>query len=109
MISDLLISHGVSQELLRSSVTVRSLERVPGHTRLYRRGAVYCHRAAVPLDIIDTCGQREETCSLRTRDHADALRRVKIEAVRAGRKFDERRLKLARECEEQLRELTPVR
>jgi hypothetical protein len=86
---------------------VRSLEKVPGHTRLYRRGAVYYHRAAVPQDIVATYGKREETFSLRTRDHAEALRRVKIEAVRVDRKFDEHRLKLAREREEQLQELTP--
>ncbi|MGR3512954.1 MAG: DUF6538 domain-containing protein [Paracoccaceae bacterium] len=80
---------------------------MPGHTRLYRRGAVYYHRAAVPQDIVATYGKREETFSLKTRDHAEALRRVKIEAVRVDRLFDEHRLKLAREREEKLQELTP--
>ncbi|WP_375342427.1 DUF6538 domain-containing protein [Yoonia maricola] len=65
-----------------------------GHTRLYRRGAVYYHRAVVPQDIVATYGKREETFSLRTRDHAEALRRVRIEAVRVDRKFDEHRLRL---------------
>jgi len=76
---------------------VRTLEKMPGHTHLYRRGAVYCHRAAVHQDIVATYGKREETFSLRTRDYAEALRRVKIEAVRIDHQFDEHRLKQARE------------
>ncbi|WP_139327790.1 DUF6538 domain-containing protein [Rhodobacter aestuarii] len=51
---------------------------MPGHTRLYRRGAVYYHRAAVPTDIAATYGKREETFSLKTRDYAEAVRRVRI-------------------------------
>jgi len=27
---------------------------MPGHTRLYRRGAVYYHGAAIPVDIVAT-------------------------------------------------------
>ncbi len=38
---------------------------MPGHTRLYRRGAVYYHRAAVPQDIAETYGKREETFSVK--------------------------------------------
>ena len=83
------------------------LKKMPGHTRLYHRGAVYYHRAAVPQDIVSTYGKREETFSLKTRDYAEALRRVKIEAVRVDRLFDEHRVKLAREREEKLQELTP--
>jgi hypothetical protein len=48
---------------------------------------------------VATYGKREETFSLHTRDHAEALRRVKVEAVKADRKFDEHRLKMARERE----------
>ncbi|WP_400085822.1 DUF6538 domain-containing protein [Yoonia sp. R78084] len=77
-----------------------------GHTRLYRRGAVYYHRAAVPQDIVATYGKREETFSLRTSDYSEALRRVRIEAVKVDRKFDEHRLKLAQEQEDKLQELT---
>ncbi len=86
---------------------MRTLEKMPGHTRLYRRGAVYYHRAAVPQDIAATYGKREETFSLKTRDYSEALRRVKLEAVRVDRLFDEHRLKLARERDEKLQELTP--
>lgn len=85
---------------------MRTLEKMSGHTRLYRRGAVYYHRAAVPQDIVATYGKREETFSLRTRDYSEALRRVRIEAVKVDRKFDEHRLKLAQEQQDKLQELT---
>ncbi|MCB0271296.1 MAG: integrase, partial [Calditrichaeota bacterium] len=62
-----------------------ALEKMPGHTRLYRRGATYYHRAAVPKDIVKTYGRVEETFSLRTKDRAEALIRVKIEAVRVDK------------------------
>ncbi|SLN74311.1 hypothetical protein ROA7450_04213 [Roseovarius albus] len=42
---------------------------MPGHTRLYRRGATYYHRAAVPVDIIATYPKSEETFSLRTKSY----------------------------------------
>ncbi|RDC75413.1 hypothetical protein DLJ49_01300 [Rhodovulum sp. 12E13] len=29
---------------------MEALKKTPGHTRLYRRGATYYHRAAVPQD-----------------------------------------------------------
>ncbi|WP_439648204.1 DUF6538 domain-containing protein [Albidovulum sediminis] len=80
---------------------------MPGHTRLYRRGAVYYHRAAVPQDIVATYGKREETFSLKTRDHAEALRRVRVAAVEVDRKLDEHRLRLTRQQRPVLSELTP--
>lgn len=86
---------------------MRTLEKMPGHTRLYRRGAVYYHRAAVPKDIVGTYGKREETFSLKTKDRAEALRKVRIEAVRVDRLFDEHRLKLARVSAAMLQELRP--
>ncbi|MFK5996599.1 MAG: hypothetical protein QM492_00655, partial [Rhodobacterales bacterium] len=67
------------RELLHWSVTVSDLEKMPSHTRLYRRNATYYHRAVVPKDIIDSYGKTEETFSLKTKDHIEALRRVKIE------------------------------
>lgn len=83
------------------------LKKMPGHTRLFRRGAVYYHRAAVPQDIAATYGKREETFSLNTRDYSEAVRRVRIAAVEVDRKFDEHRLKLARLKGPVLQELTP--
>ncbi len=62
-----------------------------GHTRLYRRGSTYYHRAAVPKDIQDTYGKREETFSLKTKDKAEALLLVRVEAVRVDRLFAKHR------------------
>jgi len=68
---------------------------MPGHPRLYRRGAVYWHRAAVPVDIADTYPKTEETFSLRTKDRNEALKRVRVEAARVDRLFDEHRKRVA--------------
>lgn len=76
---------------------MRNLEKMPGHTRLYRRGATYYHRAAVPKDIVDTYGKREETFSLRTKDRDEALKKVRIEAVRVDGLFEAHRKKIAAE------------
>ncbi len=57
---------------------MEALEKMPGHPRLYRRGATYYHRAAVPKDIMDSYPKREETFSLKTKDHAEAIRRVRV-------------------------------
>lgn len=67
------------------------MEKMSGHTRLYRREATYYHRAAVPKDILATYGKVEEKFSLRTKDYADALRRVKIAAVEVDQRFDAHR------------------
>jgi hypothetical protein len=73
---------------------VEALKKMPGHTRLYRRGATYYHRAAVPQDIRDTYGKREETFSLGTKDHAEACRLVREAAVNVDRKFEAHRASL---------------
>ena len=67
---------------------------MPGHTRLYRRGATYYHRAAVPKDIVDSYGKREETFSLRTKDNAEALKLVRIAAVEVDQRFEQHRLEM---------------
>lgn len=67
------------------------LVKCSGHPRLYRRGAVYYHRAAVPQDISATYPKREETLSLHTKDRATALRLVREEAVRVDRLFAQHR------------------
>jgi hypothetical protein len=82
------------------------MEKMPGHPRLYRRGAVYWHRAAVPVDIKDTYPKAEETFSLRTRDYQEALKLVRVEAVRVDRLFDEHRRRLAQEAQPPLEALT---
>lgn len=67
------------------------MEAVPGHTNLVRRGAVYYHRCKVPADIAETYGRREVTYSLKTRDLAEAVRRVKVAAVETMKAFDDHR------------------
>ena len=70
---------------------MKALKKMTGHTRLYRRGAVYYHRASIPNDIKDTYGKAEETFSLRTKDHAEALRLVRLAAVKVDGLFEEHR------------------
>ncbi|HLO76357.1 MAG TPA: DUF6538 domain-containing protein [Magnetospirillum sp.] len=79
---------------------------MPGHPRLYRRGAVYWHRAAVPVDIKDTYPKAEETFSLRTKDHREALKLVRIEAARVDRLFDDYRRRMALQAQPPLDNLT---
>ena len=62
-----------------------------GHTRLYRRGATYYHRASIPVDIQDTYPKTEETFSLKTKDYKEALRLVRIASVAVDKRFDEHR------------------
>ena len=52
------------------------LEKMPRHTRLYRRNATYYHRAVAPKDIIESYGKTEEIFSLKTKDHTEALQRI---------------------------------
>ena len=85
---------------------MKALEKVSGHTRLYRRGAVYYHRAAVPTDIAETYGKREETFSLKTKDHREALRKVRVAAVEIDAKFETHRRWIAANSSPKLDELT---
>ncbi|UWQ99038.1 site-specific integrase [Rhodobacteraceae bacterium S2214] len=78
-----------------------------GHTRLYRRGAVYYHRAAIPNDIKETYPKAEEVFSLKTKDHAEALQKVRVAAVEVDQRFANHRRELAREQADVLDALTP--
>ena len=69
-----------------------------GHTRLYRRGATYYHRAGIPVDIKDTYPKTEETFSLKTKDYHEALKRVRIAAVEVDQRFEAHRDMLARQA-----------
>jgi hypothetical protein len=77
---------------------------MPKHPRLLRRGATYYHRAAVPTDIAETYGKREETFSLKTTDHREALRLVKIAAVEVDQRFEKHRARLKRPAQDELTE-----
>lgn len=79
---------------------------MPGHPRLFRRGATFYHRAAIPADIKSTYPKAEETISLRTKDFREAVRKVRVEAARVDRLFDTHRRELEREAEPALAELT---
>lgn len=79
---------------------------MPGHPRLYRRGATYYHRAAIPIDIRESYPKSEETFSLRTKDYQEAIRRVRVEAARVDRLFAEHRKKLALDSKPALAELS---
>lgn len=79
---------------------------MPGHPRLYRRGATFYHRAAIPTDIKGTYPKAEETFSLRTKDYREAVRRVRVEAARVDRLFDAHRRDLERQAEPAVAELT---
>lgn len=81
-----------------------TLEKMPGHPRLYRRNATYYHRAAIPTDIAATYPKSEETFSLRTKDYGEAVRLVRIAAAEVDRKFEDHRQRLERPT---VRELTP--
>lgn len=85
---------------------MEALEKMPGHPRLYRRGATYYHRAAVPKDIADSYPKREETFSLKTKDHAEAIRRVRVAAVEVDRRFAEHRQWLVAQSAPFVEELT---
>jgi hypothetical protein len=85
---------------------VSTLKKMPGHTRLHRRGSTYYHRAVVPKDIADTYPKREETFSLGTKDHAEALRLVKIKAVEVDERFEAHRREMAQLRAPMLSELT---
>ena len=56
---------------------------------------MYYHRAAVPVDIAETYGKREETFSLKTKDHPEALQKVRIAAVEVDAKFEAHRRHIA--------------
>lgn len=77
-----------------------------GHTRLYRRGATYYHRAAIPVDIHDSYGKSEETFSLKTKDYQEALKLVRQAAVEVDAKFEAHRQYLKRMCEPKIDVLT---
>lgn len=87
---------------------MKRLEAVTGHTRLFRRGAVYYHRAAIPQDIKSTYPRTEETFSLKTKDYTEALRKVRLAAVEVDLRFSEHRQRMAHERATLLEVLTPA-
>lgn len=82
------------------------MEKMPGHTRLYRRGATYYHRAAIPVDIKDSYPKSEETFSLKTKDYQKALKLVRVASVEVDKRFEEHRRMLAQQAQPARQELS---
>lgn len=74
------------------------MKNLPKYPGLHNRNGTYYHRAAVPLDIQDSFGKKQVWRSLRTKDHKEALKLVRVAAVEADRLFDEHRAKMAVEA-----------
>ncbi|WP_139134933.1 DUF6538 domain-containing protein [Magnetovibrio blakemorei] len=82
------------------------MEKMSGHPRLYRRGATYYHRAAIPVDIKTSYPKTEETFSLGTTDHREAVRLVRVAAAKVDGKFDAHRRMLVLKGQPPLTELS---
>ena len=83
--------------LLHKSVTHEGMDKVAKQTNLTRRGAVYYFRTRVPFDIVDSVGKAEVCYSLKTKDHAEAVRKVRHELSKIEDLFQEHRSALAYE------------
>ena len=67
------------------------LQKVPGHTRLHRRGSRYYIRAKVPIDLQTVMKRKELKKALKTSDYREAVRLVKLESARFDALFDDAR------------------
>ena len=79
-----------------------ALEKMPGHPRLYRRNATYYHRAAIPTDIAATYPKSEETFSLKTKDHREAVRLVRVAAAQVDQRFSAHRTAMSRPAQQDI-------
>ncbi|MHB1079520.1 MAG: DUF6538 domain-containing protein [Prosthecobacter sp.] len=71
--------------------TPDELQKVPGHTRLHRRGSRYYIRAKVPIDLQTVMKRKELKKALKTSDYREAVRLVKLESARFDALFDDAR------------------
>lgn len=72
------------------------MEKVAGHTNLFRRNATYYLRRRVPSDVLDSFGKKELCYSLKTKDYQEALKRIRIESAKVESQFEEHRQELKR-------------
>ncbi len=72
-------------------VTPEELQKVPGHTRLHRRGSRYYIRAKVPIHLQGVMKRKELKKALKTSDYREAVRLVKLESARFDALFDDAR------------------
>lgn len=84
-----------------------ALVKMPGHPRLFRRGSTYYHRASIPADIKATYPKTEETFTLGTKDHREAVIRVRVAAAEVDAKFEAHRRMNAAQRSEPVDELSP--
>ncbi|MGH1379227.1 MAG: DUF6538 domain-containing protein [Alphaproteobacteria bacterium] len=82
------------------------MEKVTGHTNLFRRGATYYFRSRVPKDILDTYGKDEEKFSLKTKDYKEAIKRARVESAKVEGKFATHRREIERDTRQALTSLT---
>lgn len=75
----------------------KGFNKVPGHTRLFRRNGTYYLRAKVPEKLRAIIGKREIQESLRTRDYRDAVKLVKPRSIRVDSQFEAARAQLAKQ------------
>lgn len=67
-------------------------KEVQAQTNLAKRGGVYYFRARVPEDLQEQYAGKKECCySLRTKDKAEALQRVRIERVKFDQEYSHKR------------------
>ncbi len=79
---------------------------MPLPPRLIKRGNVYWFRCSIPRDIKNSYPKTEETFSLETRDYQDALKKLRKASADVDGRFDEHRLRLSRQLEPALAELS---
>lgn len=78
-----------------------------GHTNLFRRGAVYYYRSRVPNDLLKALGKSEVKFSLKTKDHKEAIKRVRIEAAKVELMFAKHRQSITLKAKPLSETLTP--
>lgn len=81
---------------------------MPKHPRLIKRGNVYWHRAAIPVDIKATYPKTEETFSLGTKEPHAALIAVRRAAAEVDERFAAHRRQLAASAQPPEVELNPA-
>lgn len=69
---------GVIRRMQRNPAT-KPLEKVPGHSHLFRRGARYYFRIGVPKHLRPILGRRELVKSLDTADFQVALQKISVQ------------------------------
>src|ERR1700677_4793644 len=81
---------------MQQNTATKALIAMPGHSRLFRRGAMYYFRMGVPQEFRSAIGKTEIIKSLRTTDFREAKRLVVLESAHADELLAKERRKLKR-------------